>query len=388
MSPGHTTLPETLRVIEQGMADGLHVGAQLYVSRRGTILSDTAIGAARSGVPMRRDSLTLWMSSVKPVMGVAIAQLWERGLLTLDDPVCAHLPEFGTNGKQAITLRHVLTHTGGFRLAAAQWSSAPWSEIIAEICAAELEAGWVPGEHAGYHVSSGWYVLGEIVRRLDGRPFDRYVREAIFEPLDMHDSWVGMPAERHGDYGDRVAVMHATTADGPVPHPYWPWTGTAEGCAMCRPGGSAWGPIRELGRFYEALLNGGGGVLRPQSVEALTTRHTVGLLDRTFGVALDRGLGVVIDSKRHGPGADWYGSHCSSRTFGHGGFVSSVGFADPQHGLVVALVFNGMTDQARHDARMRTTLNGLYADLGLATAAEEAAPRVFDSLDSALRSKT
>jgi len=157
---------------------------------------------------------------------------------------------------------------------------------------------------------------------------------------------------------------------------------------MCRPGGSAWGPIRELGRFYEALLNGGGGVLRPQTVEALTTRHTVGLLDRTFGVALDRGLGVVVDSKRYGPSADWYGSHCSSRTFGHGGFVSSVGFADPEHALVVALVFNGMTDQARHDARMRATLNALYADLGLASADEQANPRVFDSLDSALRSKT
>ena len=281
---------------------------------------------------MRPNSLTLWMSSVKPVMGVAIAQLWERDLLALDDPVCEHIPEFGTKGKETITLRHVLTHTGGFRLAAAQWSSAPWNEIIVEICDSELEGGWVPGEHAGYHVSSGWYVLGEIVRRLDGRPFDRYVREAIFEPLDMHDSWVGMPAERHGGYGDRVAVMHATTADGPVPHPYWPWTGTAEGCAMCRPGGSAWGPIRELGLFYEALLSGGRSVLRPQTVEALTTRHTVGLLDRTFGVALDRGLGVVVDSKRHGPGADWFGSHCSSRTFGHGGFVSSVGFADPGMG--------------------------------------------------------
>lgn len=75
------------------------------------------------------------------------------------------------------------------------------------------------------------------------------------------------------------------------------------------------------------MLSGGRGILRPQTVEALTTRHTVGLLDRTFGVALDRGLGVVIDSKQYGPGADWYGRHCSPRTFGHGGYVSSVGFA-------------------------------------------------------------
>lgn len=371
MNDAYGSLPRTLRVIDQGVADGLHVGAQLYVSRSGEVIADVARGEARAGVPMRPDSLMLWMSSVKPVMGVAIAQLWERGLLTLDDPVRRHIPKFGTKGKEAITLRHVLTHTGGFPSAAAQWSAALWAEIIAEICDAELETGWIPGQHAGYHVSSGWYILGEVARRLDGRSFDRYVREAVFEPLGMRDSWVGMPQQRHSDYGDRIAAMHMTTGDGPIPHPFWPWAGTSEGCAMCRPGGSAWGPTRELGLFYEALLDGGRGILQPQTVEALTTRHTVGIRDRTFGVALDRGLGVVIDSKHHGPGADWFGRHCSPRTFGHGGFVSSVGFADPEHRLVVALVFNGMTDQARHDARMRATLDALYEDLGLSKSSDE-----------------
>ena len=387
MNEAQTALPRTLGVIERGMAERLHIGAQLYVSRGGEPIADVAIGEARSGVPMRPDFLMLWMSSVKPVMGVAIAQLWERGLLGLDDLVCRHIPEFGTKGKEAITLRHVLTHSGGFRLAAAQWSATPWAEIIAEICDHELEPGWVPGQHAGYHVSSGWYVLGEIIRRLDGRPFERYVREAIFEPLGMRDSWVGMPSERHRAYGDRIAVMHMTTGDGLIPHPYWAWTGTVEACALCRPGGSAWGPIRELGRFYEALLDGGRGILRPQTVEALTTRHTVGLLDRTFGVTLDRGLGVIVDSKHHGPGADWYGRHCSPRTFGHGGYVSSVGFADPEHGLVVTVVFNGMTDQARHDARMRATLDALYQDLGFAPATTDAAPPAFEGLDAALQSQ-
>lgn len=387
MNEERTALPRTLEVVEHGMADGLHIGAQLYVSRHGAPVADVAVGKSRAGVPMRPDSLLLWMSSVKPVMGVAVAQLWERDLLALDDPVCRHVPEFGTKGKEAITLRHVLTHTGGFRSAAAQWSTAPWAEIIAEICDTELESGWVPGQHAGYHVSSGWYILGEIVHRLDGRPFERYVREAIFEPLGMHDSWVGMPPERHRAYGDRVAVMHMTSGDALIPHPYQVWAGTAEGCAIGRPGGSGWGPIRELGRFYEALLSHGHGILRPQTVEALVTRHTVGLLDRTFGVPLDRGLGVVVDSKQYGPGADWFGRHCSPRTFGHGGYVSSVGFADPEHGLVVALVFNGMTEQARHDARMRAALDALYQDLGLAPTTADAAPPVFEGLDAALRSQ-
>jgi CubicO group peptidase (beta-lactamase class C family) len=135
MADSQVPLPETLRVIQQGMTDGLHVGAQLYVSRRGTILSDTAVGEARAGVPLRPDSLTLWMSSVKPVMGVAIAQLWERGLLALDDPVCKHVPEFGTKGKEAITLRHVLTHTGGFRSRAAHLDASARRPTCASISA-------------------------------------------------------------------------------------------------------------------------------------------------------------------------------------------------------------------------------------------------------------
>ena len=362
-------LPQTLDAIERGIAERLHIGAQLYVSRSGEPIADLAVGNARAGIALRPDSLTLWMSSVKPVMAVAIAQQWERGRLHLDDRVCDYIPEFGTHGKDVVTIRHVLTHTGGFPSAARTWNSAPWEQIIAEICDAALEPGWIPGQHAGYHVASGWYVLGEIVRRLDGRSFDRYARQAIFEPLGMFDTWVGMPLDRHRDYGDRIAPMHDCSGDAPQPHPFWMWSGSAEACAVCRPGGSGWGPIRELGWLYEALLDGGqrngNRILSPQSVEALTTRHTVGMIDRTFNVRLDRGLGVVVDSKQYEPGADWYGPTCSPRTFGHAGYVSSVGFADPEHQLVVALAFNGMVQPDKHDARTRATLAAIYQDLGL-----------------------
>ncbi len=371
MNQSRHILPRTVDAIARGLADSLHLGAQLYVSRRSEVIADIAVGEARRGVPLQPDDLLLWMSSVKPLMAVAIAQLRERGLLALDDRVCTHIPEFGTKGKDVVTLRHVLTHTGGFPAAAAQWSEASWEGIIAEICAAELTDGWIPGEHAGYHVASGWYVLGEIVRRRDGRPFDRYVREAICAPLGMCDTWIGMPPEQHRLYGDRIVGMHWSTGDALALSPIWAWSGTAAGCALCRPGGSGWGPIRELGYFYQALLNGGerngARILTPQTVAALTTRHTVGMHDRTFGYPLDRGLGVVVDSKQYGAGSAWFGQHCSPHTFGHGGFVSSVGFADPEYDLVVALVFNGMTDEVHHAARMRSVIHALYDDLGLAT---------------------
>jgi CubicO group peptidase (beta-lactamase class C family) len=264
----------------------------------------------------------------------------------------------------------VLTHTGGFPAAVLPWSDAAWEKIIAEVCDAPLAPGWAPGERMGYHVASGWYVLAELVRRIDGRPYSRYVREEIFEPLGMRDTWLGMPPERHREYAEeqQIAPMHLSNGlKKPIPDPYALWSDTAEALAVCRPGGSARGPVRELGRFYEAMLTGGGGIIRPQTVEAISSRHLVGVRDQTLGYPLDRGLGVVVDSKQYCNASSWFGTCCSTRTWGHNGYLSSAGFADPQHKAVVALVFNGMLEaqDARHDARTIATLDAVYKDLGI-----------------------
>jgi CubicO group peptidase (beta-lactamase class C family) len=101
-------------------------------------------------------------------------------------------------------------------------------------------------------------------------------------------------------------------------------------------------------------------VLTPQTVEALTARHRVGLHDETFGVVTDWGLGFNIDSAAMGP-------HCSPRAFGHGGARSSLAFCDPEHGLVAAIQCNGMPANDRHYRRFHDLTRALYVDLGLAT---------------------
>ena len=85
------------------------------------IIADGAFGAARPGEPMRRAHRMLWMSSTKPFAAVAIARLWERGALALDDPVIRHLPEFAAGGKERVTIRHLLTHTSGIRMLDVGW---------------------------------------------------------------------------------------------------------------------------------------------------------------------------------------------------------------------------------------------------------------------------
>src|SRR3981189_1756534 len=94
------------KVIESGIERGLHVGAQLYVSLDGKPVADLAFGLAREGVAMTPDTIMLWMSSTKPITALAIAQIWERGKIALDDLVAKYIPEFGISGKEAITIRH------------------------------------------------------------------------------------------------------------------------------------------------------------------------------------------------------------------------------------------------------------------------------------------
>lgn len=361
-------LEQTRAAIQSGIHHRLHIGAQLFVACNGQVIADWASGESRPGVSMRPDTLMIWMSCTKAVAAVAVAQLWERGLLNLDDLVARHIPEFGTKGKEAVTIRHILTHTAGFRGLAGEWEQQPWDTVVAAVCDARLEVGWAPGRKAGYHVATSWYILGELVRRLDGRPFQTYVREAIFEPLAMQDSWVGMPPEQYRGYGDRVGLMHDTAKSPPVADLFWD---TEAGAALCRPAGNGRGPTRALGRFYLALLNGGtldgARILSPQTVEAITAPHRIAMYDQTFRHTMDWGLGFMVNSNRYGPATVPYnfGPHASDRAFGHSGHQSSTAFADPEHGLVVALVLNGMPGEARHHVRMREVLAAIYEDLNL-----------------------
>jgi CubicO group peptidase (beta-lactamase class C family) len=358
-------LAQTTALLRRGMADGLHVGAQLYASVRGQIVADVALGDARPEIPMRTDTLMPWMSASKPVAAVAVAQLRERGLIDFDDRVAQHIPEFGNNGKDLITVRHILTHTAGIRAVREPWESDDWDETIRNICNAKVEPGWVVGEKAGYHVAASWYVLGDLVRRLDGRAYRDYVRELIFGPVGMNDSWIGMSPETYESYGDRIGLM-PDTSKGETR--YEPVEADRRSAVLGRPGAGGRGPMHEPGRFYETLLDGGRGILSADSVRELTAPHRVGMHDHTFRHVMDWGLGFIINSAKYGAETVpyGYGRHASPETFGHSGSQSSCAFADPEHDLAVAILWNGMPGEPKHQVRQRETLSALYEDLGFA----------------------
>ncbi|MGH9285691.1 MAG: serine hydrolase domain-containing protein, partial [Acidimicrobiales bacterium] len=296
----------------------------------------------------------------KVASALAMAQLWQDAAFDLDDGVADFLPEL-RGPATAVTVRHQLTHTAGLAPVA----------TFAEVASAGVRPGWAPGLRAAYDPRGGFLVLGELAQRWSGAPFDRLVRERLFGPLGMGDSWLAIDGGRHAAYGERLAVIHATAPGRDRPAPRWERSSAAT-AGRCLPGSSGFGPVRELARLAELLLGrgrlGGAQLLTPQTVEAVTARHRVGLRDETFGARLDWGLGVLVDSKHYGVEAHpyGYGPHASARTVGHGGWQSSVVLADPDHGLAAAVFFNGMPGEPAHRRRTHELLGALYEDLGLA----------------------
>lgn len=369
-------LPRAREALEAGMAARLHVGAQLFVSHRGRTVADDALGLARPGVTMTPDSMMTWLSCSKIATSVAFATLWESCAFDLDDPVAAHVPEFAAHGKEEVTLRHLWTHTAGLLGAETALFQVRYDQDfernVALICDSPLDPGAVPGRSAGYQTSAVMLLLAEILRRHDGRPFPTFAREEVFLPLGMRDSWLGMSAADVLACADRLGETFDTSGTEPRPGSWAP--DSPKHLTHVMPGGNGRGPMRELARVVELLLGRGArdGVrlLSPQTVDAMTARQRCGLFDATWQTVLDWGLGLTLDSKLHHGGGSHlygYGRHASPRTFGHGGFRTTLAMGDPEAQLALCCSWNGMVaDDAIHTKRQIALCEAVYADLGLA----------------------
>ncbi len=357
--------PQTAAVFEQGRGRGLHHGLSLYVSVHAVPQACVALGDAEPGRPLSCDAHLAWLSAGKPLTAAAWARAWEQGLVQLDELIARVLPEFAANGKAKITWRHVLTHTAGLRTVDPGYPQLTWDETIARICAAPIDAQAIPGQTAGYHVSSTWFLLGEALQRWSGAPFAAVLEQQVLQPLGMTQTRAVDPR----DQPDADAVPLFERVQGALAPLDWhqPPRSTSPS-----PGSSLRGPLQDLGRFYEGLLQAGRGERRdwlsPTTVAALTTRHRVGEEDLTLGHMVDFGLGFILDSNRYGVDTVpyGYGRWCSPRTFGHGGAQCAHGFCDPEYGLVVAWAFNGRPGEGQHQRRAKALNEAIYLDLGIA----------------------
>ena len=350
--------------IQQGIDRNLHTGVQAYISIDGQPVLDAGFGFARPDVPMSASTIMLWRSAGKPITAAAVCRAWQAGRIDLDAAASQYLPDTKDRPVGQVTIRQMLTHTSGVPLLDTGWPTLPWTQIISRICDAEA---LTPG--TAYQPQTTWFLLGAILETIDeaGRGFQTILRNEVLTPLEIHDAWCGI--DDVPQIANRLPELLSREAGKLVTSDYGnePWL-TAPS-----PGGNFRGPIRELGAFYEMLLNNGETqngeqLLQPATISAMTSRQRVGEFDTTFQHIVDFGLGLIVDSNRYGIKTVPYGfsQYCSPATFGHGGAQCAIGFCDPERKLVVAWAANGFCGEGQHQRRNQAINDAMYTDLGFA----------------------
>jgi CubicO group peptidase (beta-lactamase class C family) len=332
--------------------------------------------AARSR-PWERDTLVCVFSCTKGMTALCAHRLADAGRLDYDAPVCRYWPEFAARGKEAITVRQVLSHQAGLPALRAPLPPGglyDWQTVVTALAAER--PFWPPGSAHGYHTLSFGHLVGEIVRRIDGRDLDRFFQEEVARPLGLdfriglgpeHDArtadlldppegsslYLPARAARHLDpraierYDDQSVLTPAVCNARP-------WR------AAQIPGGNGHSTARSLARVYAALARGGelDGVrlLGPQTLARATERQVLGP-DRTIGVVSCFGLGFMLNG---GDPAMSLGT--APRAFGHGGAYGSLGVADPDARLGFGYVMN-QCGEPLGDRRGPDLLDAAYACL-------------------------
>jgi CubicO group peptidase (beta-lactamase class C family) len=327
-------LPERLARVDEAAQRLLARGRSavtLGISRRGALVHLRCLGATRDGgaAPVTDRSLFAVASVTKPIAATAAMLLVEQGHFALDTPVAALVPEFGRNGKQAVTVEHLLTHTSGLD------EHAVYSPHLGPYTTREayferlLRAPlvWPPGSYVAYS-SAGYSALGEIIRHVTGTPAARFLAEELFAPLGMRDTFLSPPAE------ERLRIAACTRPNGADVLPELLGLGSLAG--------SLFSTARDLVRFGNLFLAGGrtpGGrhVLSPTTVAAMLADRT-GHLPPAPGTPPGRrriGLGWMLAAPRL-----WACDLASPRAFGHQGSTGAYLLVDPAYDLVVALIGN------------------------------------------------
>ncbi len=323
--------------------------------------------------PWQRDTIVNTYSTTKGMTALIAHRLIEQGRLDLDAPVVQYWPEFAAAGKAEIPVRWLLTHQAG--LPAVRQTMPPealfdWDAMCAALAA--TEPWWTPGTQHGYHPMTFGFLVGEVIRRVDGRTVGRIFREEIAEPLEA-DYHIGLPDSEHSRVADMIGALvppkseRTTESGGPSIRIKGPLAKFMEdmtdpssmvGAAFNNPymkagthNTPAWrqaelpaanghGTARALARIYGALACGGeiDGVrlLEAESIERARTEQIMGA-DATLGGLPTRfGLGYMLRS-------DFMPFTPNDGSFGHPGAGGSLGIADPEAKVGFGFVMNKMS---------------------------------------------
>lgn len=353
---------------ERGMALCVQVGGE-------TVLDIWAGTADKEGQQAwHSDTILNLFSCTKTFTAVTVLQLVGEGKLELDAPVARYWPEFAAAGKEKITLRHLLSHQAGLPALRQMLPAEALYDWQAMTTALAAETPWwALGEGHGYApITYGWLV-GEVLRRVEGRGPGESIVARTAKPLGL-DFHVGLADEDFdrvaiisrgkGNFGDAAAQrLLKTMMSEPAamstraftnPPSIMTSTNKPEWRRMQQPAANGHGNARSLAGFYSGLLDG--QLLESELLAELTREHAVGE-DKTLLTRTRFGLGCMLDQPEVANAN--YGM--GPRAFGHPGAGGSIGFADPERDVAFGFVTNNLGPFVLMDPRAQK-LARLLAD--------------------------
>jgi CubicO group peptidase (beta-lactamase class C family) len=328
--------------------DGLLPSCQLALARHGRLAVFATLGAAAAS------SRYVIFSCTKAVVAGAAWMLIGEGKLDPARRVGEYVPEFGTNGKDAVTVEQLFLHTAG--VPRAPLPPREWGDRAARLRRfAAWRLNWEPGSQLEYHATSAHWVLAELIERLSGIDYREFIARHICAPLGLRSLRLGVPPAEQGDINPITLV-----GEPPTPEEFEKVTGLRgidlgeitdqallgfnhpAALAAGVPGAGAVATAADIALYYQALLQNPDTLWDPDVLADATGRVRTTYVDPTLFVPANRSLGLVIagdDGLAHRRGM---GKTTSARTFGHNGAGGQVAWADPETGLSFCYLTNGL----------------------------------------------
>ena len=368
------------QMIQRYIDAGEITGAITMVSRRGKVAHFESQGQMdlEKTTPMRKDAVFRIASMSKPITAVAILMLMEEGRLRLTDPASKFIPEFtdtkvaietapyrpAANGQpardaayytmpaeRAITIRDLLTHTSGLESGTlgtrigARMSPRNTSLTLEKYVPTlgQVPLDFQPGSRWSYSLLAGMETLGRVVEVASGMTFDQFLKQRLFDPLEMTDTTF-VPS-------DAQLARAVTLYDGRdgklvrLDTPGWLSTKT-----LFSGGGGLWSTAEDYLRFGQMLANGGvlngKRILSPRTVDLLATNHVgdlyTGTGGRVNGLGFGLGVDVVLDNAASG-------RRVSNGTFAWGGAFGTYFWVDRKEAIVGVLMVQEPVNSLRTD---------------------------------------
>lgn len=337
--------------------DGLLPSCQLAVAHSGELVLDETVGAPAA-------SRYVTFSVTKAFVGAIAWQLIGDGVLSDGTRVADLVPEFAANGKDRVTVEHLLTHTAGFpRAPMRPEEGADRGARVQRMTTWRMD--WPAGSRTEYHATSAYWALVEVIDRLTDADFREVFGERIAAPLGLSTLTLGTTdvdgiaeIKAVGDAGDGKTLGDHVKETGeqfllrfnePVVR------------AAGVPGAGAVARAADVALFYQALLHNKDGLWRDDVLADATSNVRNRLIDPLFKVPANRTLGLVVAGDDEHAIVRGFGRGNSPQAFGAQGVGGQIAWADPSTGLSFCYLTNGLDADVVGSFTRSAKLSGLAA---------------------------